>query len=157
MAASKSRFCSQSAARYAVLYSHPRILRGRGKPEAFQRSSVKLSGIVLTALVSLGSTGHWGRLKNNKNGGLIQIARALQFHPGILRNPNVAMTVWWDHVGYQVRVVGVAEPIEEAEATLLLEDEESERSADNDRIRAKSVTDIGGRSRCEDQGGSSTV
>ncbi|MEH6501970.1 MAG: pyridoxal 5'-phosphate synthase [Pseudoalteromonas distincta] len=34
----------------------------------------------------------------------------------ILRNPKVAMTVWWDHVGYQVRVVGVAEPIDEAEA-----------------------------------------
>ncbi len=34
----------------------------------------------------------------------------------ILRNPKVAMTVWWDHVGYQVRVVGVAEPIDETEA-----------------------------------------
>lgn len=34
----------------------------------------------------------------------------------IFRNPKVGMTVWWDHVGYQVRVVGVAEPIDEAEA-----------------------------------------
>jgi len=34
----------------------------------------------------------------------------------ILRNPKVAMTVWWDHMGYQVRVVGLAEPIDEAEA-----------------------------------------
>lgn len=34
----------------------------------------------------------------------------------ILHNPNTAITVWWDHVSYQVRIVGVAEPIEEFEA-----------------------------------------
>lgn len=34
----------------------------------------------------------------------------------ILHNPNTAITVWWDHVSYQVRIVGVAEPIEESEA-----------------------------------------
>src|SRR5690554_2669145 len=32
------------------------------------------------------------------------------------RNPNTAITIWWDHVSYQVRIVGVAELIEEAEA-----------------------------------------
>lgn len=29
----------------------------------------------------------------------------------IARNPKVAMTVWWDHVGLQVRIVGIAEQI----------------------------------------------
>ncbi|WP_440053152.1 pyridoxine/pyridoxamine 5'-phosphate oxidase [Pseudoalteromonas sp. T1lg65] len=28
-------------------------------------------------------------------------------------NPKVALTVWWDHIGYQVRVVGTAEKISE--------------------------------------------
>ena len=35
----------------------------------------------------------------------------------ITANPKVALTVWWDHVGYQVRVKGTAEPIPEEEAT----------------------------------------
>ncbi|MGI2215019.1 pyridoxine/pyridoxamine 5'-phosphate oxidase [Shewanella oncorhynchi] len=34
----------------------------------------------------------------------------------IERNPKTAMTVWWDHVGYQVRVVGAAEAITFTEA-----------------------------------------
>ncbi|MCH8552184.1 MAG: pyridoxamine 5'-phosphate oxidase [Natronospirillum sp.] len=34
----------------------------------------------------------------------------------ISANPKVALTLWWDHVGYQVRVKGVAEPISEEEA-----------------------------------------
>lgn len=34
----------------------------------------------------------------------------------IEHNPKTAMTVWWDHVGYQVRVVGTAEVITAAEA-----------------------------------------
>lgn len=34
----------------------------------------------------------------------------------IQRNPNTAITAWWDHVSYQVRIVGVAEPISEADA-----------------------------------------
>ena len=29
----------------------------------------------------------------------------------IKNNDKTAMTIWWDHVGYQVRIVGVAEPI----------------------------------------------
>ena len=32
-------------------------------------------------------------------------------------NPKVALTLWWDHVGYQVRITGVAEPIAEDEAS----------------------------------------
>lgn len=31
-------------------------------------------------------------------------------------NPKVALTIWWDHVGYQVRVKGVAETIPADEA-----------------------------------------
>ncbi len=31
-------------------------------------------------------------------------------------NPKIAMTVWWDHVGYQVRVIGEATAISEVEA-----------------------------------------
>jgi pyridoxamine 5'-phosphate oxidase len=31
-------------------------------------------------------------------------------------NPKTAMTVWWDHVGYQVRVVGTAEVITATQA-----------------------------------------
>jgi pyridoxamine 5'-phosphate oxidase len=31
-------------------------------------------------------------------------------------NSKIALTLWWDHVGYQVRVLGVAEPINENEA-----------------------------------------
>jgi pyridoxamine 5'-phosphate oxidase len=34
----------------------------------------------------------------------------------IARDPKIAMTVWWDHLGYQVRVVGSAEVISDAEA-----------------------------------------
>jgi len=34
----------------------------------------------------------------------------------IVRNPKAAMTIWWDHVGYQVRVVGTAEAISTVEA-----------------------------------------
>lgn len=32
-------------------------------------------------------------------------------------NPKVGMTVWWDHVGYQVRIIGNAATIAEEEAT----------------------------------------
>ncbi|GAA0342118.1 pyridoxamine 5'-phosphate oxidase [Bowmanella denitrificans] len=28
-------------------------------------------------------------------------------------NPNVAMTIWWDHMGYQVRIVGQAQAIQD--------------------------------------------
>ena len=34
----------------------------------------------------------------------------------ILYNPKTAMTFWWDHVGYQVRVIGQAKEITEAAA-----------------------------------------
>lgn len=34
----------------------------------------------------------------------------------IQRNPRTAITVWWDHVGYQVRIIGNAEAIASAEA-----------------------------------------
>ncbi len=34
----------------------------------------------------------------------------------IARVPKTALTVWWDHVGYQVRVVGLAQVISDAEA-----------------------------------------
>ena len=35
----------------------------------------------------------------------------------IRRNSKVSLTVWWDHVGYQVRVVGIAEQISDLEAS----------------------------------------
>ena len=34
----------------------------------------------------------------------------------LAKNPRVALTAWWDHIGYQVRVVGQASPIDEAKA-----------------------------------------
>lgn len=34
----------------------------------------------------------------------------------ISENARVALTMWWDHVGYQVRIKGVAKPISEDEA-----------------------------------------
>lgn len=34
----------------------------------------------------------------------------------IQRNPKVAITVWWDHAGYQVRIVGEATPVSDADA-----------------------------------------
>lgn len=34
----------------------------------------------------------------------------------LARNPKIAMTVWWDHLGYQVRVTGFAAPISAAAA-----------------------------------------
>ncbi|KID56345.1 pyridoxamine-phosphate oxidase [Pseudoalteromonas luteoviolacea] len=34
----------------------------------------------------------------------------------ILHNAKSAVTIWWDHVGYQVRVIGHAEEISEAQA-----------------------------------------
>lgn len=34
----------------------------------------------------------------------------------LAKNEKTAMTIWWDHVGYQIRVVGVAEFISEVEA-----------------------------------------
>lgn len=34
----------------------------------------------------------------------------------ISKNPKVALTIWWDHVGYQVRVKGAAELISDTEA-----------------------------------------
>ncbi|WP_039915379.1 pyridoxine/pyridoxamine 5'-phosphate oxidase [Cellvibrio mixtus] len=34
----------------------------------------------------------------------------------IEQNPKVAMTLWWDHIGYQVRVIGEAKTIDDAEA-----------------------------------------
>ena len=36
----------------------------------------------------------------------------------IRRNPKVALTIWWDHVGYQLRVVGTASQLND---TLALE------------------------------------
>ncbi|MFT5013643.1 MAG: pyridoxamine 5'-phosphate oxidase [Dinoroseobacter sp.] len=33
------------------------------------------------------------------------------------RNPRVSLTIWWDHVGLQVRVVGLAKKISEAYAS----------------------------------------
>lgn len=39
----------------------------------------------------------------------------------IKRNPNTAITIWWDHVGYQVRVVGLAAVIEQTEANAFWE------------------------------------
>ena len=32
------------------------------------------------------------------------------------REPKVAMTVWWDHLGYQIRIVGSAQVISDADA-----------------------------------------
>ena len=32
------------------------------------------------------------------------------------QNPKVALTVWWDHIGYQVRIQGIAEKIPAAHA-----------------------------------------
>ena len=34
----------------------------------------------------------------------------------IQQNPKVALTVWWDHVGYQVRVRGIAYAVSDVEA-----------------------------------------
>lgn len=34
----------------------------------------------------------------------------------IAHNSKVAITIWWDHVGYQIRIVGVAEVISDVEA-----------------------------------------
>lgn len=34
----------------------------------------------------------------------------------ISRKPKTAMTIWWDHVGYQIRIVGLAQVITESEA-----------------------------------------
>jgi pyridoxamine 5'-phosphate oxidase len=34
----------------------------------------------------------------------------------IQQNPKVALTIWWDHLGYQVRIVGKAEQISAARA-----------------------------------------
>lgn len=34
----------------------------------------------------------------------------------IKEHSKVALTLWWDHVGYQVRVLGVAQSIDESEA-----------------------------------------
>ena len=34
----------------------------------------------------------------------------------LARDPKIALAAWWDHVGYQVRVVGEAAPIDDAEA-----------------------------------------
>ncbi|MEO3879485.1 pyridoxine/pyridoxamine 5'-phosphate oxidase [Rheinheimera fenheensis] len=34
----------------------------------------------------------------------------------IKREPKTAMTIWWDHVGYQIRVVGLAQVIPDTEA-----------------------------------------
>lgn len=31
----------------------------------------------------------------------------------IQHNPNTAMTIWWDHLGYQVRVNGIAQLVED--------------------------------------------
>ncbi|HVY22869.1 MAG TPA: pyridoxamine 5'-phosphate oxidase [Steroidobacteraceae bacterium] len=35
----------------------------------------------------------------------------------IARNPRVAMTIWWDHVGFQVRIIGLAAKIPVEEST----------------------------------------
>lgn len=32
------------------------------------------------------------------------------------REPKAAITAWWDHAGYQVRIIGLAQSIDEAEA-----------------------------------------
>ncbi|MRN48215.1 pyridoxal 5'-phosphate synthase, partial [Brucella sp. 10RB9212] len=34
----------------------------------------------------------------------------------INNNPKVALTIWWDHVNYQIRVIGVANKLESSEA-----------------------------------------
>lgn len=34
----------------------------------------------------------------------------------IQQNPKVAMTVWWDHVGFQIRVMGEAKAVSDEEA-----------------------------------------
>lgn len=39
----------------------------------------------------------------------------------ILNNSKTSMTFWWDHVGYQVRVIGNAEEIEEDDAKFFWE------------------------------------
>ncbi|MFC3031438.1 pyridoxal 5'-phosphate synthase [Pseudoalteromonas fenneropenaei] len=40
----------------------------------------------------------------------------------IAREPKTAMTVWWDHVGYQIRVVGSAQVITDVEADYFWQD-----------------------------------
>ena len=35
----------------------------------------------------------------------------------IAQNPKIAMTIWWDHVGFQVRIMGYAKALPETEAT----------------------------------------
>jgi pyridoxamine 5'-phosphate oxidase len=45
----------------------------------------------------------------------LESAKALE----LLSNSNVAITVWWDHVGYQVRVLGEAKLIDESLAQKL--------------------------------------
>ncbi len=36
----------------------------------------------------------------------------------IQQNPKIAMTAWWDHVGYQVRVIGEAEAVSNDDAII---------------------------------------
>lgn len=36
----------------------------------------------------------------------------------ISQNPKIGLTVWWDHIGYQVRVLGIAKPIADADAVI---------------------------------------
>ena len=37
----------------------------------------------------------------------------------LISNPKVAMTIWWDHVGYQVRVIGDAQVLDDTQAQKL--------------------------------------
>ena len=36
----------------------------------------------------------------------------------IINNPNVALTIWWDHVGFQVRITGTARTIPNRDAII---------------------------------------
>src|SRR5690625_7988823 len=60
------------------------ILRVRCNPKAIQRNSVRLTGIVRTALVVLGKSGPSGRLEDRKTEPCLEFRR--------LRNCNQALT-----------------------------------------------------------------
>ncbi len=52
----------------------------------------------------------------NENGFTICTAYNSEKGREIGVNPKVSLTVWWDHVGFQVRVVGIATKISEEKA-----------------------------------------
>ena len=78
-----------------------------------QKSAVCISTIDENGFPS----GRFVELKEVSDEGFV-FCSYLDFAKGkqISHNPKSAMTFWWDHVGYQVRVIGHAEEITEVEA-----------------------------------------